>query len=75
MIFLNRTFIFILFFLNVLNATANDSETIIEIDQPRFSEKGLDQKSYEIKAQKGSRSSEKLVLFDEIGRASCRERV
>ena len=63
MIFLNRSFIFILFFLNILNATANDSETVIEIDQPRFSEKGLDQKSYEIKAQKGLRSSEKLVLF------------
>ena len=49
MIFLNRTFIFIFFFLNILNATANDNEAVIEIDQPRFSEKGLDQKSYEIK--------------------------
>ena len=68
MIFLNRYFIFILFFLNILNATANDSETIIEIDQPRFSEKGLDQKSYEIKAQKGLRSSEKIVLFDVEGK-------
>ena len=68
MISLNRSFIFILFFLNILNATANDSETIIEIDQPRFSEKGLDQKSYEIKAQKGLRSSEKLVLFDVEGK-------
>ena len=68
MIFLNRSIIFILFFLNILNATANDSETVIEIDQPRFSEKGLDQKSYEIKAQKGLRSSEKLVLFDVEGK-------
>ena len=68
MIFLIRSFIFILFFLNILNATANDSETVIEIDQPRFSEKGLDQKSYEIKAQKGLRSSEKLVLFDVEGK-------
>ena len=68
MIFLNRSFIFILFFLNILNATANDGETVIEIDQPRFSEKGLDQKSYEIKAQKGLRSSEKLVLFDVEGK-------
>ena len=68
MIFLNRSFIFILFFLNISNATANDSETVIEIDQPRFSEKGLDQKSYEIKAQKGLRSSEKLVLFDVEGK-------
>ena len=68
MTFLKRSFIFILFFLNILNATANDSETVIEIDQPRFSEKGLDQKSYEIKAQKGLRSSEKLILFDVEGK-------
>ena len=68
MIFLNRFFILILFFFGTFNATANDSETIIEIDQPRFSEKGLDQKSFEIKAQKGLRSSEKLVLFDVEGK-------
>ena len=67
MTFLNKSFIFILF-LNILNATANDSETVIEIDQPRFSEKGLDQKAYEIKAQKGLRSSEKLVLFNVEGK-------
>ena len=64
----SRYFIFILFFFNILNVTANNSETVIEIDQPRFSEKGLDQKSYEIKAQKGLRSSEKLVLFDVEGK-------
>ena len=68
MISLNRYFIFILFFFNILNVTANDSETVIEIDQPRFSEKGLDQKSYEIKAQKGLRSNEKLVLFNVEGK-------
>ena len=68
MISLNRSFIFILFFVNILNAIASDSETLIEIDQPRFSEKGLDQKSYEIKAQKGLRSSEKLVLFNVEGK-------
>jgi len=68
MISLNRYFIFILFFFNILNVTAINSETVIEIDQPRFSEKGLDQKSYEIKAQKGLRSSEKLVLFDVEGK-------
>ena len=68
MIFLNRFFIFILFFLSNLNLAASDSENIIEIDQPRFSEKGLDQKSYEIKAQKGLRSSEKLILFKVEGK-------
>ena len=68
MIFLNRFFIFILFLLSISKATANDSKTIIEIDQPRFSEKGLDQKLYEIKAQKGLRSRDKLVLFDVEGK-------
>ena len=68
MIFLIRFFIFILFLLSSFNAAANDNETIIEIDQPRFSEKGLDQKSYEIKAQKGLRSNEKLILFDVEGK-------
>ena len=72
---LNRSliFIFILFLLNILIATANDSETVIEIDQPRFSEKGLDQKSYEIKAQKGLRSSDKLVLFDVEGKFKTKD--
>ena len=65
--FLNRLILFLFFFCN-LSALANDSETMIEIDQPRFSEKGLDQKSYEIKAQKGLRSSDKLVLFDIEGK-------
>ena len=68
MIVLSRFFIFILFLLSIFKATANDSETIIEIDQPRFSEKGLDQKLYEIKAQKGLRSRDKLVLFDVEGK-------
>ena len=68
MIFLNRFFVFILFLLIILKATANDSDTIIEIDQPKFSEKGVDQKLYEIKAQKGLRSRDKLVLFDVEGK-------
>ena len=73
MIFLNRFIIFILFLLSVLKATANDSDTIIEIDQPRFSEKGLDQKLYEIKAQKGLRSRDKLVLFDVEGKFKTKD--
>ena len=73
MIFLNRFFIFFLLFFSNLNAAANNGETVIEIDQPRFSEKGLDQKSYEIKAQKGLRSSEKLVLFDVEGKFKTKD--
>ena len=68
MIFLNRFLILFICFFSNLGANADDAETIIEIDQPRFSEKGLDQKSYEIKAQKGLRSSEKLLLFDVEGK-------
>ena len=48
-------------------------DTIIEIDQPRFSEKGLDQKLYEIKAQKGLRSRDKLVLFDVEGKFKTKD--
>ena len=73
MIFLNRFFVFILFFLIILKATANDSDTIIEIDQPKFSEKGVDQKLYEIKAQKGLRSRDKLVLFDVEGKFKTKD--
>ena len=68
MIFLNSFLIlFFLFFSNFF-AFANESETFIEIDQPKFSEKGLDQKSYEIKAQKGLRSNDKIILFDVEGK-------
>ena len=68
MIILNKVSFLIFFLFSNFDVIANDSETIIEIDQPRFSEKGLDQKSYEIKANKGLRSREKLVLFDVEGK-------
>ena len=42
------------------NLYANESDLIIEIDNPRFSEKGLDEKQYEIKAEKGLKSGENL---------------
>ena len=32
-------------------------EVVIEIDNPRFSEKGLSDKTYEIKAKKGLKSN------------------
>ena len=35
----------------------------IEIDNPRFSEKGLSDKTYEIKAEKGLKSDKELKLF------------
>ena len=36
---------------------------IIEIDNPRFSEKGLNDKIYEIKAKKGLKSDSNLELY------------
>ena len=66
--FLSKLFILIFFFFNNLEVIANDSKTVIEIDQPKFSEKGLDQKSYEIKAQKGVRSGSELILFEVEGK-------
>ena len=38
-------------------------ELIVEIDNPKFSEKGLNDRIYEIKAKKGLKSDEYLELF------------
>ena len=43
-------------------ATSNE-EIAIEIDNPKFSEKGLDDKIYEIKADKGIKFANNLKLF------------
>ena len=56
--------IFILFsFLLSFNLNASENDLTIEIDNPRFSEKGLDEKQYEIKAERGLKSGENLKLF------------
>ena len=66
--YLNTFFFILLLFLGNFNVIADENEATVEIDQPRFSEKGLDQKSYEVKAEKGLRSNEKLVLFNVEGK-------
>ena len=43
-------------------------ELVIEIDNPKFSEKGLDDKTYEIKAKKGLKSDIQLKLFTVEGK-------
>ena len=43
-------------------------ELVIEIDNPKFSEKGLDDKTYEIKAKKGLKSDVQLKLFTVEGK-------
>ena len=60
-----RSFLIYILFLFLLNFNLNASENdlTIEIDNPRFSEKGLDEKQYEIKAERGLKSGENLKLF------------
>ena len=51
----------VIFFLLIINSSAN--EVVIGVDNPKFSEKGLDDKIYEIKAKKGLKSGDDLKLF------------
>ena len=47
-----------------ISTTLSSSEELfIEIDNPKFSEKGLSDKTYEIKAEKGLKSDNELKLF------------
>ncbi len=52
-----------LFILFISPSLTYSEELIIEIDNPKFSEKGLSDKTYEIKAEKGLRSDKELKLF------------
>tara|TARA_Y100000816_G_C26090608_1_gene576293 strand:+ start:1427 stop:1927 length:501 start_codon:yes stop_codon:yes gene_type:complete len=47
---------------------AEDDSLIIEIDNPKFSEKGLNDKTYEIKAKKGFKSDVAIQLFEVEGK-------
>ena len=47
----------------ILINLARSDELVIEIDNPKFSEKGLNDKTYEIKAKKGLKSDNDLELF------------
>lgn len=63
-----KYFIFFLIFVSVNKTFAQENDTVIEIDQPRFSEKGVGQKAYEIKAKKGLRSEDNLRLYEVEGK-------
>ena len=52
-----------LIILFILTSLTYSEEVFIEIDNPRFSEKGLSDKTYEIKAEKGLKSDNELKLF------------
>ena len=55
-------FITVLFYFQV-NTSIITADTVIEIDNPKFSEKGLNDKIYEIKAEKGFKRDDYLDLF------------
>ena len=52
----------ILIFFMTITLTLSE-ELVIEIDNPKFSEKGLNDRTYEIKAKKGLKSENELELF------------
>ena len=47
----------------IFSISNSNEEIAIEIDNPKFSEKGLDDKIYEIKADKGIKFANNLKLF------------
>ena len=56
--------IFFLFIFILLQSNSFSTENLeIEIDKPKFSEKGLDNRLYEIKAEKGIQREGNLELF------------
>ena len=62
--FLNLDNLFLsLIILFISTSFIYSDEVFIEIDNPRFSEKSLSDKTYEIKAEKGLKSDNELKLF------------
>ena len=47
----------------IFSISTSNEEIAVEIDNPKFSEKGLDDKIYEIKADKGIKFANDLKLF------------
>ena len=58
-----KLFIFFIIFLSFISSTfSEENSQLIKIDNPRFTEKGLDDKIYEIKAERGLQSDDYLKL-------------
>tara|TARA_B100001248_G_scaffold235711_1_gene198633 strand:+ start:60 stop:569 length:510 start_codon:yes stop_codon:yes gene_type:complete len=58
-----KFFIFLIIFLfHAASTYSEENSQLIEIENPRFTEKGLDDKIYEIKAEKGLQSEDYLEL-------------
>tara|TARA_Y100000992_G_scaffold282497_1_gene231054 strand:- start:1252 stop:1758 length:507 start_codon:yes stop_codon:yes gene_type:complete len=58
----------IILLISVNSMGAYSNELIVEIDNPKFSEKSLDDKIYEIKAKKGLKSENEIDLFTIAGK-------
>ena len=61
------------FLLLAFNSLSNNPDTIIEIDNPKFSEKGLTNNEYEIKAEKGLKSSDGMRLIKVEGKFKTKD--
>jgi hypothetical protein len=61
-LYLNNLLLFLVALL-ISTTLSSSEELFIEIDNPKFSEKGLSDKTYEIKAEKGLKSDNELKLF------------
>ena len=62
---LNILILFLFFF--IINISFSE-DSVTEIDNPKFSEKGLDNKQYEIKAKRGLKSENSIKLFEVEGK-------
>ena len=61
------------FLLFVFNSQSSELDTIIEIDNPKFSEKGLTKNAYEINAEKGLKSSDGIKLIQVEGKFKTKD--
>ena len=59
----NRELLILFISIHLIFISVIRAETAIEIDNPRFTEKGLNDKIYEIKAKKGFKTEENLKLI------------
>ena len=69
-----KNFLLLILFIFVICIKNVKSESIIEIDNPKFTEKGLDNKIYEIKAAKGFKSNQELKLISVEGKFKSEKR-
>ena len=70
---INSFLIYAFFLLFAFNSQSNELDTIIEIDNPKFSEKGLTKNAYEIKAEKGLKSSDEIKLIKVEGKFKTKD--